>query len=99
MYHGGNHARPGGNRHADEELLAWLAGVSRLRVHTDVEPRQPARAADEKQKTDEDSGVHHVVAKLRIDRYREHAESPDIRQHAGRDAKRNGIDITSRSEG
>jgi hypothetical protein len=50
-----------------------------------------SRLAPQKQKTDQDSGVHHVVAKLRIDRYREHAEPPDVRQQAGRDAKRNHI--------
>ena len=94
MDDGGDDTCAGRDGHADEELVSRLAGVARLRIDADIEARQTAGPADEKEETDEDAGVQHVFAQVGMDREGQHAEAPDVGEQAGRDAE--GDDVGER---
>jgi len=74
-----------------KKLTARLSGIPRLRIDADIESRQPTRTTNEKQETDENPGMHHVVPQRRIDRLRQHPESPDVSEQTRRNAKRNHV--------
>ena len=45
MHHCGDASRPAGNRHTDKILAPRTTGVRRLRIHRDIEARQPGCAS------------------------------------------------------
>ena len=91
---GGQQARGRGNRHADKILASGRPGLRGCGIVADVEARQPRCSAEQKQETDEGSGLHQVHVQLRIHRVGQKMESPDEGQQAGRHAE--GDDVGQR---
>src|SRR6266851_586938 len=91
MDHRADHARACRYRHPHKILLPRPPRIARLRIDADVEPRQPARSADKKNKADEDPDMHQLPTQLRMLQLRQHAEPPNVRQQTRRNSERNHV--------
>ena len=91
MNHRTDHTRARRNRHPDKILLSRPSWIPRLRIDADVEPRQPARPADQKNKADEDPDMHQLLPQLRMSHLRQHPKPPDVREQTRRNSKRNHV--------
>src|SRR5258708_1841009 len=91
MDHRADHARTRRYRHPDKILLPRSPRIARLWIDADVEARQPAGSADQKNKADEDPDMYQLAAQLRMLQLRQHAEPPEVSQQTRRHAKRNHI--------
>src|SRR5580658_7101336 len=91
MHRRRQHARRCGNRHPYKILPVRSSWIPRLRIVADIESRQPRRAANQKEKTDEAAGLHQMLVQFRIERVGQKIKSPDVRQQARRNAKRNHV--------
>jgi len=85
------HSCSSGDRHSNEILAVWTAGIARLRVDGDIETRQPAGAADEEQKTYDEAKVHGARFDLGMAGWRELPHSPQVGQEAWRNAKASAL--------